>query len=411
MPFASNRLAALCVALIILTLSHAEAGRCNTRQFSEVPNWVASGYGVSRDSKYTYGFSQESLPSLLPFNDAELQSRLKTAALADLATRITAYISTKTEIGSSAYNDNVDVRLDTGTSVRSSLRLNNLGASNFYINHKTCQAYFRVSLSNVDIPISQIGGQIDTIKARLESGSTAYAPMLKEAKQLENQLVALDFGQETGINSVKNRLKIEAKALTQKISKLAFISNAENLLADLKNPRDYVVEANTLLLEFDNLDLNSGDRQLLNELKRRLSTRFDEISAVLGTDRIFAFTDSTLSTLLDQENWEIIDNQLRSFPEFWVPKRQISDQKIALNMAKEYEIKKILKLSTELNSATRFGLTQIDLKLLATLYRAGDNAVDRVFEASQTIVGRPVTNDNLRSALEQMLREIHEENF
>ena len=148
-----------------------------------------------------------------------------------------------------------------------------------------------------------------------------------------------------------------------------------------------------------------------NELKRRLSTRFDEISAVLGTDRIFAFTDSTLSTLLDQENWEIIDNQLRSFPEFWVPKRQISDQKIALNMAKEYEIKKILKLSTELNSATRFGLTQIDLKLLATLYRAGDNAVDRVFEASQTIVGRPVTNDNLRSALEQMLREIHEENF
>ena len=80
-------------------------------------------------------------------------------------------------------------------------------------------------------------------------------------------------------------------------------------------------------------------------------------------------------------------------------------------MAKEYEIKKILKLSTELNSATRFGLTQIDLKLLATLYRTDDNAVDRVFESSKTIVGRPVTNDNLRSALEKMLREIHEENF
>ena len=158
--------------------------------------------------------------------------------------------------------------------------------------------------------------------------------------------------------------------------------------------------------DFKDLELTSDDRQTLNNIHAKLVKKYDLLMASLASDRFLIYLSGNIAQIFGTEKEEVIKNYFQAKPDFWLPSVYIENETEAKTVAKNYELKKMVSINLEQATSRKFGLSQVDLKLGATLYDTGNNKVDNRIEVNQSLVGRPVKDEQILKSLQQMLAEL-----
>ena len=396
------------LSAFIVMASDVQAARCKKALQVAAPSWITEGVAKTSDAKKRYGFASLQLSKFSFFDEIELRSRLKAAALADLSENISISIASKTKAYEKSNNNEYVDELVINTSTNSNLRINGLEAFDFFLDHAKCQAFARVALEKKTVPLARIGGQIDIINGKMRaSESLNYAPLEQFAKRLNRELTALANTKRYNAARVAG-LKTEVEFILDEIERQKFFKTASTLLTNENTPRQFVERATELLKVGDRVTIIPSESARFDDLISRLTLKYDEVRSVLGTKRILIYLAPNINELVNLADTGNIQRPFLANPSFWFPNQYVQNERAARILAKNYELNEVAVIKLEQETFKKFGLSQLNLRLTATLYDITNNKVNEIYEVKQSLVGRPVKNAQISNSLQKMLAELEE---